>query len=58
MTLSDKALDKFRDNYRQEFGDEITRDEAAEMGARLITLVRLLLRPLPGDTTERNRPEL
>lgn len=58
MRPNDKALDELRDIYRDELGQEITSDEAAEIGTRLIRLVRLLLRPLPGDTRETNQPEL
>ncbi len=47
MPFSEKALDELRRIYRDEFGEDISRDEAAEMGDRLVRLVRLLLRPLP-----------
>ncbi len=47
MKLTPEALDEFRAIYRDEFGEEITRDEAQEMGTRLVDLLRLLLRPLP-----------
>lgn len=49
MRFSDDALDEFRAIYRDEFGEEIARDEAQEMGTRLVELLRLLLRPLPSD---------
>lgn len=49
MPLSDKAIEELRVIYREEFHHEITTDEAQEIGARLTNLVRLLLRPLPGD---------
>ena len=47
MKLTPEALDEFRGIYLDEFGEEITRDEAQEMGTRLVDLLRLLLRPLP-----------
>lgn len=50
MRFSNDVLDEFRAIYRDEFGEEITRDEAQEMGTRVVELLRLLLRPLPGDT--------
>lgn len=50
MRFTDDALDEFRAIYRDEFGEEITRDQAQEMGARLVDLLRLLLRPLPKAT--------
>ena len=58
MRPNDKALDELRDIYRDEFDREITRDEAAELGTRLITLVRLLLRPLPKEPCERQSLDL
>jgi len=47
MQFSEKALDELRSIYRDEFGTDITRDQAQEMGTRLVTLLRILLRPLP-----------
>ena len=49
MRFSNDALDEFCAIYRDEFGEEITRDDAQEMGARVVELLRLLLRPLPRD---------
>ena len=50
MRFTDDALDEFRTIYRDEFGEDITRDEAQEMGTRVVELLRLLLRPLPSAT--------
>lgn len=47
MKLTPEALDEFRGIYLDEFGEDITRDQAQEMGSRLVDLLRLLLRPLP-----------
>lgn len=58
MRPSDKALDELRDIYRNEFDREISRDEAAELGTRLITLVQLLLRSLPKEPCERQTFDL
>ena len=58
MQLSDKALDELRAIFRQKLEQEITRDEASEIGTRLIRLVRLLLRPLPGDARPADPPDL
>ena len=51
MRLSEKAIDELRAIYKEEFGEDISRDDAAEMGDRLLRLVRLLLRPLPDTST-------
>ncbi len=47
MRFSDEALDELRSIYRDEFGADLTRDQAQEMGTRLVTLLRILLRPRP-----------
>jgi len=41
--LSDKALDEFIAIYEREFGETITREEAAVMAARLVNLYRTFL---------------
>lgn len=47
MRFNEQALDELRAIYREEFHTEISRDEAAEIGTRLVSLLRLLLQPLP-----------
>ena len=42
--LSDKHIDEFIAIYEREFGETITREEAAAMAARLVNLYRVLLR--------------
>lgn len=49
MQFSDEDLDELREIYRDEFHEEITRAQAAEIGDRLLRLFSLLLRPLPED---------
>lgn len=44
MQFSTEALDEFREIYRDEFGQDITRDEAAEMGNRVVEFVQILVR--------------
>ena len=59
MPLSDKAIEELRAIWRDEFHQELTKDEAQEIGTRLTDLVRLLLRPLPGDQGRQDlSPEL
>jgi len=43
--LSRKAIDEFMAIYQEEFGEEISDDEAQEMGLRLLKLLKLLLAP-------------
>ncbi len=58
MRLSEKAIDELMAIYKEEFGADIHRDEAAEMGDRLLRLIRLLLRPLPDTATPPSRSKL
>lgn len=47
MRLPDEAIDQFCAIYREEFGEEISRDEATEIGTRLVNLIKLLRQPPP-----------
>ncbi len=58
MRFTEQALDELRAIVRDEFQEDITRDQAADVGTRLVGLVRLLLRPLPDEEhrpTDRRR---
>ncbi len=41
MHLSDDVLEELRQIYRDEFGESLTRDEAYELGNRLVSLFAL-----------------
>ena len=45
--LRREAIDEFKTIYQDEFGEDISDDEAQEMGLRLLRLFDLLLRPNP-----------
>jgi hypothetical protein len=49
--VSGECLEEFRRIYKEAHGEEITTSEAAEMAHRLLALYRLLMRPLPGETS-------
>lgn len=49
--FSDERLEKFRRIYKETYGEEITKAEAAEMARRLLALYRVLMRPLSGVTS-------
>ena len=57
MRLSDPAIRELQAIYRAEFREELTTDEALEMGNRLLDLFSLLLRPLPRCTPDEH-PEI
>jgi hypothetical protein len=42
MRISGEALDEFVEIYREESGEDISRDEASEMAIRILTLYTLL----------------
>jgi hypothetical protein len=48
MRLSEKAIKEFREIYFREYGKSISDDEAQEIGQRLISLFRIIYRPIPG----------
>ena len=42
-------MEEFKEIYKAEFGDEISDDEAQEMGIRLLRLLDLVRQPLLAD---------
>lgn len=47
MKVPDTAIEEFKELYEQEFGERISRAEAAEMASNVMLLYRLLSRTLP-----------
>jgi len=48
MRLSPEAIKEFQEIYRREFGKTISDDEARKIAERFITLIEVILRPIPG----------
>ena len=48
MELSKEAIEEFKEIYHQEFGETISDQRAQEMGANLISLFKIIYRPLAG----------
>lgn len=46
MVLSDADIIKFQTLYKQEFGIEISREEAYEKGIKLLTLMSAIYKPM------------
>lgn len=44
--LSDEQITKFQTLYKNQFGKEISREDAYELGAKLIRLVEIVYRPM------------
>lgn len=47
MRLSKEAIEEFKEIYYQEFGERISDEEAQELGASLLSLFKIIYRPLP-----------
>jgi hypothetical protein len=58
MRLPDEAIDQFCAIYREEFDEEISRDAAAEIGTRLVNLIKLLRQPAPKRAGSDDPPAL
>ena len=48
MRLSQEAIAKFKKIHQQEFGETLSDDEAREMAERLIRVMEIVYRPIPG----------
>ena len=49
MRLSKEAIKEFKDIYYQEFREEISDEEAQEMCESLLSLFKIIYRPIPED---------
>ena len=49
MQLSDDAIREYQELYKQDFGEEISFEEAREIATRLVTLYVLLRQRLPNE---------
>lgn len=49
MRLSKEAIKEFKEIYYEEFGDRLSDEEAQEMGGSLISLFRVIYRPIPDN---------
>lgn len=52
MQLSNKAITDFKKIYFKKFGVNLTDGEANEKGIELLTLFRLVYRPIPKNVYE------
>ncbi|WP_439372648.1 hypothetical protein [Bradyrhizobium sp. DASA03120] len=55
---SPERLEEFKAIYKEAYGEEITRPDAAEITRRLLALYQLLARPLHTDEGEPASPSL
>ncbi len=45
--ISKELLDKFKTIYKNQFGEEISDQEALEQATKLLNMMRVIYRPLP-----------
>lgn len=56
MRISNEALDELMHIYKEDFGEELTRSEASEVGFRLVTLYELLSQRFPNEKISVPKP--
>ena len=56
MKRSDEALSELMRLYKEEFGEELSRNQAEEMARKLLTLYELLAQKLPGENIPAPKP--
>jgi hypothetical protein len=54
--ISKERIEELRTFYKEAYGKELTYAEAEEMGQRLVTLYKLLRRPLPDEKKSSQEP--
>jgi len=55
MGLSRKAIEEFKEIYSQEFGQEISVEEARELAESLLSLFKVVCRPTPEEKEEQEK---
>jgi len=57
MFISDESARRFQQLWKDDYGEDISLDQAKEIGERLVYLYIQLLRPLPriGEERDQNR---
>jgi len=49
MQIPKKHLDEFKKIYKQDYGEDLSDDEAQEIAGRLIRIMKIIAQPLPGE---------
>jgi hypothetical protein len=52
MELSQKAVEEFKEIYQKEFGKKLSDSEAQELAENLISLFKIIYRPIPGQKSQ------
>lgn len=46
MQISDEKIEEYRKIYKEEFGKEISKEEARRQGTNLVNLMKLIYKPI------------
>lgn len=57
MALGEKAIKELKEIYCRQYGKPISDEEAQEMGQRLISLFKIIYRPIPGKDIPLNKTD-
>ena len=49
MRLSERAIKKFKEIYKEEFGEKLSNQEAMEKATKFLNLMRVIMRPIPKE---------
>lgn len=52
--MTEEQLAKFQELYKAEFNEDITREQALEIGLRLVNLFRTIISPYPTGKPNKN----
>jgi hypothetical protein len=52
MDLSKEAIEEFRQIYKQEFGEEISKEKADQLGTNLVDLFKIIYKKIPEGSDE------
>ena len=55
MRLSKRAIKEFKEIYEKEFGETISDQKAQELGQNLISLFKIIYRPIPVDRESKGK---
>ncbi|MGQ9777902.1 MAG: hypothetical protein ACUVQ9_11910 [Thermodesulfobacteriota bacterium] len=54
MRLNKEAIEEFKEIYKREFGKTISDEKAQELGQNLISLFKIIYRPIPVAKESKN----
>ena len=55
--ISKTSLEKFKTIYKEEFGEELSDQEAMEKATKFLNLMKVIMKPIPKDTVNLGNEE-